>query len=129
MGTVRLMHMEFVEPSKRYADIIVRAGDNRVAMEMIVSRVQALPREHAIEVLTHIAFVHQGAGLAVCGTVGSTPPAGAGGGGMAALFYNRHSGHLAAGPRTAAAETKPVTLPLGQLCWRRSAPGRRSGRW
>ena len=48
MGTVRPMHMEFVEPSKRYADIIVpRGGDNRVAMEMIVSRVDALLREHA----------------------------------------------------------------------------------
>lgn len=43
MGTVRPMHMEFVEPSKRYADIIVpQGGDNRVAMEMIVSRIQAL---------------------------------------------------------------------------------------
>lgn len=46
MGTVRPMHMEFVEPSKRYADIIVpRGGDNRVAMEMIVSRIDALLRE------------------------------------------------------------------------------------
>ena len=46
MGTVRPMHLEFVEPSKRYADIIVpRGGDNRVAMEMIVSRIHALLRE------------------------------------------------------------------------------------
>lgn len=46
MGTVRPMHMEFVEPSKRYADIIVpQGGDNRVAMEMIVSRIQALLSE------------------------------------------------------------------------------------
>lgn len=46
MATVRPMHQEFVEPSKRYADIIVpRGGDNRVAMEMIVSRVHALLRE------------------------------------------------------------------------------------
>ena len=43
MATVRPMHMEFVEPSKRYADVIVpRGGDNRVAMEMIVARIQAL---------------------------------------------------------------------------------------
>ena len=43
LGTVRPMHLEFVEPSKRYADIIVpQGGDNRVAMEMIVSRIQAL---------------------------------------------------------------------------------------
>lgn len=43
LGTVRPMHMEFVEPSKRRADIIVpQGGDNRVAMEMIASRIQAL---------------------------------------------------------------------------------------
>lgn len=48
MATVRPMHLEFVEPSKRYADIIVpRGGDNRVAMEMIVSRVDALLRDRA----------------------------------------------------------------------------------
>lgn len=46
LGTVRPMHMEFVEPSKRYADIIVpQGGNNRVAMEMIVSRIQALLAE------------------------------------------------------------------------------------
>lgn len=43
LATVRPMHLEFVEPSKRYADIIVPdGGNNRVAMEMIVSRVQAV---------------------------------------------------------------------------------------
>lgn len=46
MATVRPMHQEFVEPSKRYADVIVpRGGDNRAAMEMIVSRIHALLRE------------------------------------------------------------------------------------
>lgn len=43
LNTVRPMHLEFVEPSKRYADIIVpEGGNNRVAMEMIVSRVQVI---------------------------------------------------------------------------------------
>lgn len=43
MTTVRPMHLEFVEPSKRYADVIVpEGGQNRVAMEMIVSRLQAI---------------------------------------------------------------------------------------
>lgn len=43
IATVRPMHLEFVEPSKRYADIIVPAGGhNRVAMEMIVSRIHAI---------------------------------------------------------------------------------------
>lgn len=43
LNTVRPMHLEFVEPSKRYADLIVpEGGNNRVAMEMIISRVQAI---------------------------------------------------------------------------------------
>jgi uridine kinase len=40
---VRPMHLEFVEPSKRYADIIVpEGGRNEVAMGMIVARIEAL---------------------------------------------------------------------------------------
>lgn len=43
MGTVRLMHLEFVEPSKRYADVIVPFGGlNQVAMDMVVSRLMVL---------------------------------------------------------------------------------------
>ena len=41
--TVRPMHLEFVEPSKRYADVIIpRGGQNRVAIEMVLARVQTL---------------------------------------------------------------------------------------
>jgi uridine kinase len=40
-STVRPMHMEFVEPSKLYADVIVpQGGHNRVAMEMLVARLR-----------------------------------------------------------------------------------------
>ena len=40
---VRPMHLEFVEASKRYADIIVPVGGlNVVALEMVVARLQAL---------------------------------------------------------------------------------------
>jgi uridine kinase len=36
------MHLDFVEPSKRYADIIIpRGGHNRVAIEMLVARVKS----------------------------------------------------------------------------------------
>ena len=46
LGTVRPMHLEFVEPSKRYADVIVPEGGlNAVAMEMVVARLEALLRE------------------------------------------------------------------------------------
>lgn len=37
--TVRPMHLEYVEPSKRFADLIIpEGGDNRVALEVIVAR-------------------------------------------------------------------------------------------
>jgi len=46
LATVRPMHLEFVEASKRHADIIVpEGGENRVAMEMIVSRIQKVLTE------------------------------------------------------------------------------------
>jgi uridine kinase len=41
LTTVQPMHLQFVEPSKRYADIIVpRGGHNRVAIEMIVAKIE-----------------------------------------------------------------------------------------
>jgi uridine kinase len=40
LATVRPMHLEFVEPSKRYADIIIpEGGFNRIGIEMIQARV------------------------------------------------------------------------------------------
>lgn len=40
LETVQPMHLEFVEPSKRYADVIVpRGGHNPVAIEMIVAKI------------------------------------------------------------------------------------------
>jgi uridine kinase len=46
LATVRPMHLEFVEPSKRYADLIVPEGGlNAVAMEMVVARLEALLRK------------------------------------------------------------------------------------
>ncbi len=45
LSTVRPMHLEFVEPSKRYADIIIPEGGlNTVAMDMIVARLETLLR-------------------------------------------------------------------------------------
>ena len=41
--SVRPMHLEFVEPSKRYADLIVPEGaENKVALEAVVARIQAM---------------------------------------------------------------------------------------
>jgi uridine kinase len=45
LSTVRPMHQEFVEPTKRYADVIVPEGGlNTVAMEMVVARLESLLR-------------------------------------------------------------------------------------
>ena len=41
LTTVRPMHLEFVEPSKRWADVILpEGGHNRIGVEMILARVQ-----------------------------------------------------------------------------------------
>lgn len=49
MTTVRPMHLEFVEPSMRYADVIVpEGGGNRVALEMVVARVEQLLASPAV---------------------------------------------------------------------------------
>ena len=48
--TVRPMHLEFVEPSKRTADVIIpHGGHNRVALDMVLAHVQSLlvPSESA----------------------------------------------------------------------------------
>lgn len=41
--TVRPMHLEFVEPSKRYADVIIpEGGYNTAALDMVAARILAL---------------------------------------------------------------------------------------
>lgn len=43
MTTVRPMHLEFVEPSKRYANVIIPEGGlNEVAMDMVIARIETL---------------------------------------------------------------------------------------
>lgn len=43
VSTVRPMHEEFVEPSKRYADLIIpEGGSNMVAIDAIIARVEGL---------------------------------------------------------------------------------------
>lgn len=43
INTVKPMHLEFVEPSKRYADVIIPRGkDNKVGINMVVSRLRYL---------------------------------------------------------------------------------------
>jgi uridine kinase len=43
LTTVRPMHLEFVEPSKRYANVIIPEGGlNSVAMDLVIARIEAL---------------------------------------------------------------------------------------
>ncbi len=46
-ATVRPMHLQFVEPSKRWADVIVpEGGHNRVALDLIVSKLENILSVH-----------------------------------------------------------------------------------
>ena len=46
LGTVKPMHLEFVEPSKRYADIIIpQGGHNTVAIDMLLRLIRGLASE------------------------------------------------------------------------------------
>jgi uridine kinase len=48
LKTVRPMHLEFVEPSKRYADVIIpEGGQNLVALDMIIARVENMLQANA----------------------------------------------------------------------------------
>ena len=43
LGTVKPMHLEFVEPSKRYADVIIPlGGHNTVAIDMLLTLIRSL---------------------------------------------------------------------------------------
>ncbi len=50
LNTVRPMHMDFVEPSKRYADVIIpEGGFNTVALDMVISRIESLLGSNNLE--------------------------------------------------------------------------------
>ena len=48
LGTVKPMHLDFVEPSKRYADVIVPlGGHNQVAIDMLLTMIRGMTgQEH-----------------------------------------------------------------------------------
>lgn len=50
LATVRPMHLEFVEPSKRYADVIIpEGGHNLVAIDMVSDRIRSMVRDAEME--------------------------------------------------------------------------------
>ena len=51
LGTVKPMHLEFVEPSKRYADVIVPlGGENAVAIDMLLTLIRSLTASESASV-------------------------------------------------------------------------------
>lgn len=43
MSTVRLMHEQFIEPSKRYADVIIpEGGKNEVAVDLLTTKISSI---------------------------------------------------------------------------------------
>ncbi len=47
LKTVRPMHIQFVEPTKQFADIIIpRGGKNEIAMDILIAKVKSLLREY-----------------------------------------------------------------------------------
>lgn len=48
LESVRPMHLEFIEPTKRYADLIVPEGaENQVALDLVVARIKAFLADKA----------------------------------------------------------------------------------
>lgn len=46
INTVKPMHEQFVEPTKKHADIIIpRGGENQVALQMVMNRIKAIVEE------------------------------------------------------------------------------------
>lgn len=46
VDTVRPMHQQYIEPTRRFADIVIpEGGNNRVAMDMLITKIQALLRQ------------------------------------------------------------------------------------
>lgn len=41
-STVRPMHLQFVEPSKRWADLIIPEGNNAVALDLILAKLRSV---------------------------------------------------------------------------------------
>jgi uridine kinase len=48
--TVKPMHLQFVEPSKHWADVIIpRGSENVVAIDMVVAKIKSLLPDHGVE--------------------------------------------------------------------------------
>ena len=47
--TVKPMHLQFIEPSKRYADVILpQGGHNKVAIDMLLATIEKALKEESL---------------------------------------------------------------------------------
>lgn len=52
LSVVRKMHEQFVEPSKKYADIIIpEGGHNKVAIDLVISKIRMIFHERGLQVV------------------------------------------------------------------------------
>ncbi len=57
LSTVRPMHLDFVEPSKRYADVIIpEGGFNTAALDMVVARIESMLHGISLGFLLHYSI-------------------------------------------------------------------------
>jgi len=53
--SVRPMHLQFVEPSKRFADVIIPGGGyNKVAIDLVKTKIRELLRERGVDLATQV---------------------------------------------------------------------------
>ena len=45
LKTVRPMHEKYVEPTRKYADIIINGGMNKMALELIRTKIESVLQE------------------------------------------------------------------------------------
>ncbi len=49
VDTVKIMHGIYVEPTKKYADIVVNGGMNKIALDVVASKIEQRLRENMIQ--------------------------------------------------------------------------------
>ncbi len=47
--TVKIMHGIYVEPTKKYADIVVNGGKNKIALDVVASKIEQRIRQNKIQ--------------------------------------------------------------------------------
>src|SRR5699024_12030165 len=58
LSVVRPMHLQFIEPTKRFSDIIIpEGGENMVAIDIITTKIRTRSEEHTSELQSRFELV------------------------------------------------------------------------